>query len=162
MSSAQDVRLSRPHIKFLAVNYLTYQIKSEQSGGSPLCRICPTECTETVSHVISTCTGMAAERGRLLIEYSQLCKKAMNHIEFDEMLKNEDTLCQFILDPLSLNLQTRVSLSDPLVPEFYKEMRGSRILKPVYSVKCHYWVQKFCFCQLWSCKKIWRLWWSRL
>ena len=29
MSSAQDVRLSRPHIKFLAGNYLTYQIKSE-------------------------------------------------------------------------------------------------------------------------------------
>ena len=123
MSSAQVVRLSRPHIKFLAGNYLTYQIKSEQSGGSPLCRICPTECTETVSHVISTCTGMAAERGRLLIEYSQLCKKTMNHIEFDEILKNEDTLCQFILDLLSLNLQTRVSLSDPLVPDFYKLSR---------------------------------------
>ena len=87
MSSAQDVRLSRPHIKFLAGNYLTYQIKSEQSGGSPLCRICPTEYTETASHVISTCTGMAAaaERGRLLSEYSEMCKKTVNQIQFDEI-----------------------------------------------------------------------------
>ena len=66
---------------------------------------------------------MSAERDRLLIEYSQLCKKTMNHIEFDEILKNKDSLCQFILDPLSLNLQTRVSLSDPLVPDFYKLSR---------------------------------------
>ena len=39
------------------------------------------------------------------------------------MLDNEDLLCQFILDPTSLNLKTRVSLNDPLVPQFYKLSR---------------------------------------
>ena len=53
MITTHEVKLSRPHIKFLSGNYLTYQIKSEQSGGSPLCRICQSD--ETVSHVISTC-----------------------------------------------------------------------------------------------------------
>ena len=101
MITTNDVKLSRPHVKFLAGNYLTYQIRSEQSGGSPRCRICPTECPETVSHVISTCSGMAVERERLLTEFSDLCKKTKTEIIFDEISKDEELLCQFILDPLS-------------------------------------------------------------
>ena len=119
MITTNDVKISRPHVKFLAGNYLTYQIRSEQSGGSPRCRICPTECPETVSHVISTCSGMAVERERLLTEFSDLCTKTKNEIIFEEISKDEETLCQFILDPLSLNLQTRVTKSEQLVPEFY-------------------------------------------
>ena len=123
MITTNDVKLSRPHVKFLAGNYLTYQIRSEQSGGSPRCRICPTECPETVSHVISTCSGMAVERERLLTEFSDLCTKTKNEIIFQEISKDEETLCQFILDTLSLNLQTRVDIHDPLVPEFYRLSR---------------------------------------
>ena len=64
--TTREVTLSRPHIKLLAGNYLTYKMKSEQSGGSPRCRICTSGNDETVSHVISTCQGLAVERERLL------------------------------------------------------------------------------------------------
>ena len=123
MVTAHEVKLSRPHVKFLAGNYLTYKIKSDQSGGSPRCRICQSGCDETVSHVISTCQGMAVERNRLLSEFKVLCSKTKNQIVFDDIIKSEELLCQFILDPTSLNLHTRVSLSDPLVPQFYKLSR---------------------------------------
>ena len=71
--TTREVTLSRPHIKLLAGNYLTYKMKSEQSGGSPRCRICPSGNYETVSHVISTCQGLAVERERLLLQYEDLC-----------------------------------------------------------------------------------------
>jgi hypothetical protein len=65
MITTQDVKLSRPHLKLLAGNYLTYKIKADQSGGSPLCRICTSGHEETVSHVISSCQAMAVERDRI-------------------------------------------------------------------------------------------------
>ena len=46
-----------------------------------------------------------------------------NEIIFEEISSNTELLSQFILDPLSLNLKTRVHTSDPLVPEFYKLSR---------------------------------------
>ena len=70
MLTTRDVKLSRPHLKFLSGNYLTYKVKSEQSGGSPLCRICSSECEESVSHVISTCQSLAVERNRIISEIS--------------------------------------------------------------------------------------------
>ena len=121
--TTQEVKQSRPHMKFLAGNYLTYKIKSDQSGGSPRCRICQSGCDETICHVISSCEALSIERKRLLIEFDQLCKKTKNQISFDDILKSEEKLCQFIIDPTSLNLQSRVSLSDPLVPVFYKLAR---------------------------------------
>ena len=72
MVTTREVRLSRPHLKFLSGNYLTYQIRYDQSGGSPHCRICLSG-SETTSHVISSCQGMAVERCRLLEEMKQLC-----------------------------------------------------------------------------------------
>ena len=118
-----DVRLSRPHLKFLSGNYLTYGTRAIQSGGSPHCRICPSGREETVSHVISTCMALAGERNRLLSEYRRLCNLTKNCINFDKILENEKQLCQFILDPTSLNLPERVSLNDPTVTEFYKLSR---------------------------------------
>ena len=46
-----------------------------------------------------------------------------NQIDFEKIAKNEETLCQFVIDPTSLNLQPRVSLGDPLVHEFFKFSR---------------------------------------
>ena len=121
--TTHQVKLSRPHLKFLAGNYLTYKIKADQSGGLPHCRICATDCDETISHVISTCTGMTVQRERVLKEIKQLCKLTKNQINFDKLSESENGLCQFILDPTSLNLPMRVSLSDPLLPEFFKLSR---------------------------------------
>ena len=73
--------------------------------------------------MISVCQGLAVQRNRLLEEFRQLCNITKNYIQFEEIEQNEELLCQFILDPTSLNLKTRVSLSDPLVPHFYKLSR---------------------------------------
>ena len=44
--------------------------KSYQSGGSARCRICETGADETISHVISTCQGLAFEREKILADFS--------------------------------------------------------------------------------------------
>ena len=67
---------------------------------------------------------MSAERKRMLFEFSELCKSTKNKIDFQSIMNDEEVLCQFILDPLSLNLKTRVSQSDPLVSEFVKLAGG--------------------------------------
>ena len=95
-------------------------MKADQSGGSARCCNCTSGEHETVSHVISTCTGMEVERDRLLEEFKTLSSSTKNQIHFEDIAENAKLLCQFILDPSSLNLPKRVSLSDPLLKDFFK------------------------------------------
>ena len=73
--------------------------------------------------MIITCQAMSEERNRLLSEYRTLCSLTKNCIDFEKIEQNEDNLCQFILDPTSLNLPMRVSLSDPVMKYFYRLSR---------------------------------------
>ena len=41
--TTHEVKKMRPHVKMLAENYLTFEEKSQQSGGSPNCRLCNTD-----------------------------------------------------------------------------------------------------------------------
>ena len=123
MITTRDVKLSRPHIRFLTGDYLTYKIKSDQSGGSPHCRICTAGEDETVCHVISSCSALRLQREKVLEEFWKLCKSTKNQIDFSEVMKNEEKLCQFILDPTSLNLPNRVSPNDPLLTQFFQLSR---------------------------------------
>ena len=59
----------------------------------------------------------------MLENFNTLCKETKNEINFEEIVKSDDMLCQFILDPTSLNLPVRVSLQDPLLTEFFKLSR---------------------------------------
>ena len=52
--TTDDVKIMRPHLKMLGGDYLTYQIKSQQSGGSPQCRLCLSG-TESISHIVYSC-----------------------------------------------------------------------------------------------------------
>ena len=63
--TSNDIRISRPQLKLLAGNYLTYKIKSDQSGESSACRICCSGTKESVSHVVCVCQGMVGERNRI-------------------------------------------------------------------------------------------------
>ena len=98
--TTHDVKLSRPHLKFLSGNYLTYSIKATQSGGSSHCRICLDPC-ESVSHIINSCHGMNDERDKILQEYKSLCMNTKNKIDFEKISEDEAFLCQFFLDPTS-------------------------------------------------------------
>ena len=59
----------------------------------------------------------------MLEDFHTLCKATENKINFEEIVKSDDILCQFILDPTSLNLPVRVSLRDPLLTDFFKLSR---------------------------------------
>ena len=98
-------------------------MKASQSGGSARCRICSSGSNETVCHVISTCQALSVERNELLNEFKKLCSLTKNQINFTDMKESETKLCQFILDPTSLNLGVRVSLNDPLLPDFFRLSR---------------------------------------
>ena len=62
---------------------VTYKIKSDQSGGSPRCRICETGADETVSHVVSTCQGLVVEREKILADLSKLCIFTTQQFQMD-------------------------------------------------------------------------------
>ena len=65
-----SVQKSRIHLKMLAGDYFTYEMKSNHSGGSPHCRCCPnTPCSpsppETIQHIISSCVSYIEIRNRI-------------------------------------------------------------------------------------------------
>ena len=57
--STHEVKKSRSHLKMLSGDYFTYSIKAKQSGGSPRCRLCPSDLDEAedIEHIITSCTA---------------------------------------------------------------------------------------------------------
>ena len=121
--TVNDVKKSRHHIKMLVGDLFTYEKKSEQSGGSPFCRLCAEEKNESVSHILTYCSAYSDLRTRILEELAYLCKVSKSDVNFSEILQNSENLCQFILDPTSINLSSRVHMNDPLVDMFFKTSR---------------------------------------
>ena len=66
---------------------------------------------------------MKDQRNKLLEDLENLCTLTQNNINLEEFKHNEKVLCQFILDPSSLNLSKRVSAQDPILPDLYKLSR---------------------------------------
>ena len=85
MITTREVQTSRPHLKLLAGNYLTYKMKASQSGGSAQCRICSSGAEESISHGVAKCQGTAEVRSKILPEFENLCKLAKNNINFEEI-----------------------------------------------------------------------------
>ena len=121
--TTQDVKKSRAHIKMLIEDLYTYEIKSDQSGGSPHCRLCPDRKTENISHILTFCSAYSDIRIRILEEYSYLCMEAKSAVDFSELMTDSEILCQFILDPSSFNLKQRIHMNDPLLGSFFRVSR---------------------------------------
>ena len=121
--TVQDVKKSRSHIKMLIEDYYTYQMKSEHSGGSPNCRLCPDEKPEDICHILTFCSSYNDIRTRILEEYSYLCLQNSSNINFSELISDSEILCQFILDPSSFNLKNRIHLNDPQLGSFFQISR---------------------------------------
>ena len=121
--TTSDVKKLRPYIKFLSGDYLTYERKYLESGqGNPICKICKEE-NKSISHIIAQCPEYRQIRDRILQEFSNICILTQNCLNFESIKTDQQILTQFILDPTSFNLNTRVHISDPLVPIFFKVSR---------------------------------------
>ena len=122
VTTTHAVRKMRPHIKMLSGNYLTHELKSQQSGGSPFCRLCENEShTETLEHLIGKFEGLADIRSRIIISMNNTCQGAGLNINLN--LYSSQQLTQFVLDPSSINLKQRVSISHPILPQLFQLSR---------------------------------------
>ena len=117
-----DVDLARPHIKMLTGDYLTYKQKSIRSGCSGLCPFCITQDFEdTLSHILTS--HITEKRKIILNQIDALCHHSASRVIFANILENKEELTQFILDPTSMSLQSRISQSDPMLPEIIQKCR---------------------------------------
>ena len=99
----------------------TYELKSARSGGSPHCRCCSlTSENENLQHILTNCSQYSDIRNRIIEEYKKIGENFSSEFPFDEILSKNETLCQFILDPASLNLKYRISMSDPILDDLFK------------------------------------------
>ena len=54
---------------------------------------------------------------------AELCLLAKSKINFENILSDPEVLTQFLLDPASFNLGTRVHISDPILQNMFKISR---------------------------------------
>ena len=119
-----DVQKSRIHIKMLSGDYLTFQQKANQSGGSAHCRCCPLPSPpEDLTHILHSCIAYSEVRKRIIGEYNVLCNQAESIISFDQICNSGDSFTQFVLDPASFNLTHRIHMNDPVLGLFFKVSR---------------------------------------
>ena len=111
-------------MKMLSGNYLTYEVKSQQSGGPSHCRL---GCTnplgqnviESLCHVISSCSATHVIRQRFKYELHTLLSATISYIDPDVIIENKQIFTQFCLDPASMNLQERVHINDPMLTNLF-------------------------------------------
>jgi hypothetical protein len=86
--TVSDVKKSRYHLKMLVGNLLTYEIKSEQSGGSPHCRLCTEMKNESISHILTYCSAYRDIRIRMFEEISYLCMQSKSEFNFTNLISD--------------------------------------------------------------------------
>ena len=124
--TTSQVQKSRIHLKMLSGDYFTYEMKSKQSGGSPHCRCCCSTSPppqENLEHILTNCEAYSEIRERIVVEFKTLCLKSKSNIQFDEIYSDNETFCQFILDPASFNLKMRIHMNDPILGELFNLSR---------------------------------------
>ena len=121
-TTTEEVKKMRPHLKMLVCDYLTYEVRAQHSGGSPICRLCRLNC-ESISHVLTSCFKLSETRSRILREFSSLCSVTKSQIDFEYISSDKEILSQFLIDPCSFNLTQRVHIDDPAVDQFYRLSR---------------------------------------
>ena len=122
VSTTHAVNKMRPHIKMLVGNYLTFEEKSLQSGGSPYCRLCSEKSEyESLEHLISRCVKFSDIRTKISNQMRNIIKES--RLDLDPTTFPDDKFTQFLLDPSSLNLERRVSINHPILPRLYQLSR---------------------------------------
>ena len=121
-----DVRKMRMHVKMLLGDFLTFETRALQSGGSPHCRICPSPApSENLTHVLILCVATSEIRSRFLLELESTLELTKTKIDFQNIIKNPMIFEQFVLDSTSMNLDNymRIHIEDPALMNVTKTCR---------------------------------------
>ena len=118
LKTTLEVQKSRPHIKMLCMDYLTFEKKAKQQGGSSSCKCCTDNEVENLTHILTSCTAYSNIRERIFPQFSKIC--SLSNFDFWAIVSQNSELAQFILDPTSLNLNQRLNISDKNVDSLMK------------------------------------------
>ena len=86
----------------------------------------PTGCTppsESLVHMLTMCIAYNDVRNRICEEYAILCSLSKSKISWQMIVSDNDTFCQFILDPASFNLEKRIHMDDPILGSVFELSR---------------------------------------
>ena len=97
--------------------------KLHKSGGNPHCRSCNSFENENIFHIVSKCIGYEELRRKIKTEYEEVCHKSQTNLNFKEIVVSDISFCQFVLDPTSMNLSTRINIKDPILKEIFQISR---------------------------------------
>ena len=124
MMTSAEVKQSRAHIQMLTGDFYTFEIKAHQTGSSANCRCCfNTENSENILHMLTQCLAYQDIRETLFNNIYNICTQIPN-LQIESIFQDDQLLTQFILDPSSLNLKSRVSTNDPLLPQLIVKSRN--------------------------------------
>ena len=94
----------------------------ENFGKRVPCKICRLE-NESICHILTQCPAYQSTRDKILQEFEEICSVIQSNFNFENIKTDPETLTQFLLDPTSFNLKTRVHINDPVVPDLFKLSR---------------------------------------
>ena len=72
---------------------------------------------------MALCPAYESKRLKITEEIGKLCLTGKSEINLEEIMKNPNILTQFILDPSSFNLKSRVNISEPILGPLFKLSR---------------------------------------
>ena len=75
------------------------------------------------THILTQCPSYSSLRERIKAEYEIKCYQATPQLDFQDILSDNETFCQFILDPTSFNLKSRIHINDPIQSELLQISR---------------------------------------
>ena len=146
ISTTQDVKKLRLHLKFLTCDIYTNDRKSiDQPSISPACDLCDSP-TDSIEHALVSCKATAEVRSRLFPELMNAVAQVHPISQILQSHPSASTLTQFVLDCTSFNLHDsiRVPVHNPGISAVYRVYRDwcfaisserSRLLKALPKVK---------------------------
>ena len=124
ISTTQDSKKLRLHLKFLTCDYITNdRLSLTQPSISPICSLCTSP--DSIEHALVSCISTSGVRSRLFPELMNTVSKVQPTSGILAYNITPHLLTQFILDCTSPNLPDaiRIPMHNPDLPEIYRISR---------------------------------------
>ena len=79
--------------------------------------------SEKTEHILTSCGAYDEIRERIFPQYESILKNSKLRCSLHDFQENNEKLCQFLLDPTSLNLKWRIPTDDPSLDDIFKLSR---------------------------------------